>query len=635
MRFLADFRHGLRTIRRTRAFTAAAVLTLGIGLGLNTALFTLFNAYVLRPLAVRNPYSLYQLGWTTRSFQRGTFSWEQYQEVRSQAAVLTDTFASEPLRARVEQRNLTGSLVSGNLFNVLGVETILGRPIGEADASAPGADAVVVLSYQTWKTIFAGDPTVLGREISINGRPFEIIGVCREGFTGLETVPTDLYVPITMHAAVLPGPDLFGPEKPSLVNIIGRLATGISMEQAKASLTAFVTHATDQLPEAQQAIQAVLISRATALPADAKMFVVFLPLTVAFVLVLVICCANVSNMMLARALARQREIGVRLSLGASRMRLIRQLLSENLLVAALAGITGFAVSSAAIRGFQRVLFTTLPPSYAKLLHLVPLTADYRVFFFILAAAAASTILFGLAPALQGTRVSLVRALHGEFGSRVRASHLRGALLVSQIAVCVVLLALTGILLDGSSRYQQRDIGYSIRGIVSPFTPGRLDRNTMVKLAHHLGLESWVENIAGAWRRPLNGSIAPMSCLPGGTLQEIQANYNFVSPEYFGLLGIPFLRGRNFTTDESRSEAAVAIISQATQRRFWPNEDALGKIVHLVRRAPHSPEEPRFDQAVVIGITKDVVSGIIYDGIDATMLYFPASLDGNRALALFG
>jgi predicted permease len=485
-----DLRYALRTLRSAPAFAITVVLTLGIGLGLNTTLFTLFNAYVLHPFAVKDPYSLYRFGWETARTARQGVTWEQYQDLRTEAPLFSDTMAFSPFLARVESRNLTGMAVSGNYFTMLNVGASHGRPILPEDASTPGSRAVVMLSYQFWNAAFAGDPAMVGRTIRIAGRPFEVVGIGPADFIGVAELPIDFFIPLTMQGAVVPGPDLFGPEKPRGAFIIGRLRPGVSLDKAKAALTVWIKHATEDLPESERAIQATLQSAATPVSIDGDLAAAFLPivlpLIVVFGLVLVICCANVSNMMLARALARQREIGVRLAMGAARSRLIRQLLSENLLLSLLAGAVGFAVSNLAIRGAQRVLVATIPPAL-NLLHGAPLHPDYRVFLFILAAAGLSTILFGLAPALQATRTSLVEALRGEFTARVSSSRLRSMLVVSQISVCVILLVVTGILLRGSGKYQHADLGYRIHGVVYPFFLGSGKGVARPEVAQRLGL----------------------------------------------------------------------------------------------------------------------------------------------------
>ena len=628
-----DLRYALRTLRSAKAFGVTVVLTLGIGLGLNTMLFTLFNAYVLHPFAVRDPHTLYQISWTTARNEQSAVSWEQYQDIR-RSFIFSDAFACSPVLARVESRNLQGMSVSGNYFTMLGVGASLGRPILESDVSTPGVGAVVVLSHQLWKAAFAGDPGMIGRTIRISGQPFEVIGVTPKNFFGIAGVPIDFFIPITMQSAVVPGPDLFGPDKPRGLQVIGRLGEGTPLRSARAALTVWIKHVTETLDKNERAIQANLTSRATPFPLDSDLLVIFIPLLVVFGLVMVTCCANVSSMMLARALGRQREIGVRLAMGAQRTRLIRQLLSENILLSLLAGVVGFAVSLASIGGAQRLLAATLPPSIMSVVHIgiAPLDPDYRVFLFILAAAGVSTIVFGLAPALQATRTSLVEALRGEFGARAPSSKLRSALVVSQISVCLTLLVLAGILLRGSTAYQHTDVGYNTHGIVYPLFIGHgAKASELPKVAERLSTEPWVNQWAAAWRPPLY-SLAEIPVTTAEGTQSIEANYNLVSPEYFKVLDIPILRGRNFSKAEAESEAPVAIVSQATAQKFWPNQDGLGKSIILDGKAVPPATAPLADHAVIIGISKTVSSGnLTKGGPDATMIYFPTSQKAKRAM----
>ncbi len=622
-----DIRYALRTLRSAPAFAITVVLTLGIGLGLNTTLFTLFNAYVLRPFAVKDPYSLYHFGWQTTRAARSGLTWRQYQDLRAEPPVFTDLVGFSPVLTRVESRNVQGLAVSGNYFSTFHVGALHGRPILPDDASTPGSSPVVVLSHQFWQAAFAGDPAMVGRTIRIADRPFKVVGVSPPDFTGVAELPIDFFIPITMQTAVLPGPDLFGPEEPRGVMVIGRLRPEVPLDKAKAALTIWIAHETEQWPESEHAIRATLESAATPVSMDGDMLravlPVFLPLIVVFGLVLVICCANVSNMMLARALARQKEIGVRLAMGAARSRLIRQLLSENLLLSLLAGTVGFAVSNLAIGGAQRVLVATIPPAL-NLLHVAPLKPDYRVFLFILAASALSTILFGLAPAIQATRTSLVEALRGEFGARVSSSRLRSMLVVSQISVCVILLVLTGILLRGSGAYQHRDLGYRIQGVVYPFFLGRGDPAGPMKLGQRLVTEPWVGQMAAAWHPPLYASSEQLPVTTAQGSQPVRSLFNIVSPEFFQVLEIPILRGRTFSKAEADAEAAVAVVSQATAQKLWPNEDAVGKSITVDRKAPNLSDAPTSDHAVIVGIAKDVTSANVVSGQDATMIYFPTS-----------
>ena len=628
---LQDLRFAIRLLRRIPGFVLTVVITLGIGLGLNTALFTLFNAYLLRPIAVRDPYSLYQLSATTkglrngRNVQRWDYTWDQYQAIR-RMPVFSEGLATRDLYARVAERNVEGALVSGNYFAMLGSRIALGRAILPDDAAAPGSAPVVVLSDQLWKSAFAGDPAILGRKIVINAQPFEVIGVCGPDFNGMGESPEDYFVPASMIKALVPGAETF--------NIVGRIAPAMSLGAARAGLTLAVQHMTENLSEDDRAVEALLTSRATQLPMNPRLLAVFSPLIVAFVLVLVICCANAANMMLARAIVRQREIGVRLAIGASRARLIRQLLSEGLLLAALAGATAYAIAFFTIHGAQRLLISTLPSTFGSLVQLAPLTLDANVTLFLLLAAAVATIGSGLAPALLATRLSLTGALRGEFSAALRRQRLRHALVMCQITVCLLLLVVTGQLVRSSSGYQHTETGLDVRGVVGPVFFDKTPANFNARLFQFLSTQTWVESTAVCTRVPMSGTLRRVSITIPGNRRTEQAGFNFVSAGYFPLLRIPILLGRNFETAEMESEGSVAIISQKTAQRYWPGQDAIGRTIEIgsVARGGAS-EQFNIGQVTVVGVASDVVTGLLMDGFDSAIdLFAHVALRQARVVA---
>jgi predicted permease len=631
MMFLDDTRFAFRQLRRTPVFALTAILILGLGLGLNTMLFTLFNAYVLRTAAVQNPHSLYELGFSTQKGSKTTrFSWDQYQSIRS-SSVFSDIIAAHQFYARLEEKNIEGQAVSGNYFTMLGVRMALGRFILPEDAPAPGGQPVAVLSNLTWKSQFGSDPGILGRKILINGHPFAVIGVCAAEFTGIGIdTPEGFYIPATMAKQVLPGSDPFGPDQPALFTVVGRLAGGIPVDSARAAMTLAVRRASEQLPEGDRAAEAILTSRATMLPLSPRLLAVFSPLIVAFLLILIVCCANVANMMLARAIARQREIGVRLALGADRKRLVWQLLSEGFLLAGLSGAMASAVAFFSLRGAQRLLLSTLPAAYASLVSLVPLHLDRNVLAFLVLAAGFVTVATSLAPALQATRLSLTDAMRGQFSAVLRPSRLRYALVVSQITICLVLLVVTVVLMRSSASFQNTHPGFETRGIAYPIFFGRGKDDVNSRLVQYLATQPWVDSIAAAVRPPLGGTVHMISISLPGRYQTERTGVNLVSAEYFGMLGIPILSGRNFAVSETEGEAPVAIVSQATARRLWPAQDAIGQTIEVEAVVRGSTvDQPKAGSAVVVGIAKDVVSGLVMDGPDATMIYFPTSIKAKR------
>lgn len=482
---MQDVRYAMRGFRHTPAFVLTVVGTIGLALGLNTALFTLFNAYVLRPFAVRNPYSLYEFTWIAKNGDWHGFNRKDFEEFRRSNPAFSDALLFRMTMTRTSGRQLVGQIVSDNAFPMLGAEAALGRTL------LPGDDRTLVLAHAAWKTKFAADAGILGKKLDIMGDSYEIVGVALPGFNGIGSVPADYWIPTITT----------GPQAGETARVIGRLKPSLTLEQAEVALTVWSAQATADLPESRRATHVHLASAATSIRIDKELLAAATPVVVAFGLVLLIACANVANLMLARAMARQREIGVRLSLGAGRGRLIRQLLTESLLLSIPAALAGVAISQATIHYTQSLLFATAPPTYMQIFRLIPLEVDFRVFLFVFAAAVGSTLLFGLAPAIQATRPGLMYATRGDFSADVRPAGLRSALVVSQVTVCVLLLTCSGVLLHTRLKLQASDVRLAVGGVLDVHdNDGLIDS----KLADRLRPEPWVESVAVAWRAPLYG-----------------------------------------------------------------------------------------------------------------------------------
>src|SRR5258708_20572251 len=335
-----DILYAIRGFRRSPTFVLTVVATIALGLGLNTTLFTILNAYFFRTVSVHDPHSLYEFLWTDRAGGRHSFTWQEYQEFLEENPAFSDALAYRSVFTRLDGRNILGHSVSGNYFRMLGVGAALGRTLLPADSSPQGREPVIVLGYSTWQSQFASDRDVVGKKVWLRGYPFEVVGVALPGFTGLGDTPIDFSAPLTMNARFDDGPDLFGPEHPRRLFIIGRLKPGFSVRQAQAGLTVWAQRFTADRPDAEKVVGAVFWSRATSLVLNPRAALTLSPILVAFALVLLIACANVANMMLARAMSRQREIGIRLALGAGRGRLVRQLLTESILLALPAAAAG-------------------------------------------------------------------------------------------------------------------------------------------------------------------------------------------------------------------------------------------------------------------------------------------------------
>lgn len=617
-----DARYAWRSFRRAPAFAITVVSTIALALGLNTMAFTIFDAYVLRPLAVRDPSSLFQISWSDRAGNPHAFTWREYQALRADRSALSESFAFRLLYTRIDSAPAFGQLVTGNYFSMLGLAAALGRTLVSSDASEAGSAPVVVLSHDAWTSRFGSDSSIVGKTIHIRGQSLQVVGVLAPGFAGLGDVPLDFWVPLTMNDLLFAGDSLFGDRAPESISVVGRLRPEVGPGRAAAWLESWlrVRHADAREPDGPA--RARLISRATGIELSPQFALFFAPIATAFILVLLIACANVANMMLARGLARQPEIGIRLSLGAARSRVLAQLLTEAVLLAVPAALAGFALSRFTIGAGVRLMFATIPAELASYLRIVPLAPDGRVFLFMLVASVASALVFGLAPALQATRPDIVRATRGDFDGGYRPSRLRNGLVIGQVTVCVLLLICAGILLRGVGRLQRVDVGMRTHGVL------RLDVNERAGARDHalavLRTQPDVRALAAASSPPFGGRYPVVV----GTSSRQDARplfYNFVSSAYFDLLGMPLIRGRRFTPDEERGGAPVVIVSESTARTFWPDRDPIGQQLRLAPESAGTRLATRRD-ARVVGVVPDVALGTIIDPFDAAVAYYPGGPD---------
>ena len=603
-----DVLYALRGFRRSPAFLIAAAATIALGLGIDTALFTIFNAYYFAPVNVRAPSSLYAIGSTGAHL----YSLAELRDFLAQNPAFSEAFGYRGAEVRMSGRRAFGLLVTGEYFSILGGVPALGRTLLPEDARA---GPVLVLSFSAWQNHFGGDPAIAGKSVLLNGQLFQVVGVAKSGFRGLGARPVDFWAPLATADTVNGGSGEVGP-----LSIVARLKPQYTVSQAQAGVTLWARRLAADSPESGRPVQGVLTSVATFKPWKSGNTLAFAPILVAFSLVLVLGCANIVSMMLARAMSRQREFGIRLSLGASRARLICQLLTESAVLAFPAAAAGLVLSQALIGLCIRALAATLPPGIAEFTSRFPaLSPDLRVFTYNFAVALIAALLCGLVPALQAARTNLVQVSQGEFAAAFRPSRLRNALVVGQVTVCALLLITTGILLRGVRQVQNLD--------------GSLSRRDTIEIALHekfrdraidrLSLEPSVDIVAAASASPA-GRKPSVSAVAhdGGPTVSLAANN--VSPEYFTLFDLPVVLGRNFTPEEARSGAPVAIVSQTAARRLWPNRNALGQSLTVVPNGPGAAAIPRFPSVNVIGVSRDDISRWITDGEEKTLVYFPTT-----------
>ncbi|HXE64518.1 MAG TPA: ABC transporter permease [Bryobacteraceae bacterium] len=620
-----DVRYALRGFGRAPLFALGVIGTISLGLGWNTAAFTIFNAYVLRPLAVHDPGSLYELGWVDRTGHDRQFNWDQYRNLQSSNSPFVQVSAFMPYSARMEGRPTRGLLVDAGYFPMTGVPPLIGRtPLPEDSGGQP----VVVLSYGAWQTRFAADPHIVGRRILLQGHLFEVLGVMPETFSGLNRhFRFDLWTPLATSGMLTDGPGLLGPSHPEDLNVAVRLRDGVDVRQAQSELATWMSNMTASLPLKQRASTVRMASLATNMPRGQKLISITLIL-IPFAAVLLSACANVINMMLARALSRQREIGVRLSLGATRPRLIRQLFVEASLLAMPAAIVSYILARAVISLCLRVIAATLPGNLADYVRIDPLAADIRVFVFLLIAAVISAVLFGLLPAMQATRMDIVQATRGELNAAFRSSRLRNGLMVAQIAVSATLLIICGVFIRGANRMQRLETGMRTRDVISIEVQETSRARALSKLADAPGLSL----IASAAHAPLDSRLPAAMAVGNEHGQSVRLPYTFTSPAYLPLFGVPLLQGRNFTDQEARSRAAVVIVSQSAARKIWPGGNAVGQSLRFTPVEDGALGQPH-GAVQVIGVARDTV----VDDVDAdegrTVVYFPADLQLSGSVLL--
>jgi predicted permease len=651
-----DLRFGARMLFKHPSFTLIAVLTLGLGIGVNTALFTMFNT-LLRPIPVKDPDAVVRLGYV-RGDREGEFSYPDYDNLSKQTKVFSGLVAQSEehflLGVRTgseELEEITGYFVSSNFFTVLGGDSILGRSFAADEFSAPGKDPVVVLSHRFWQRHFAGDPQVIGRTITLNNRTFTVIGVADPNFRGISQMGApDLWAPLTMRA-VMPtvrdaqpaGEEWFGKPELQWLGVVGRLNPGKTLEEGRAEMELLFNQLVRAHAEvdAKDSIRVSAMSGLDKVPRNA--WRVFGTVLAATGIVLLIACSNLANLLLARASARRKEIGMRLCLGAGRGRVIRQLLTESLLLAGLGGVLGLCLAWWGMQTFTATVMAGASGQSADRITL-NLAPDWRILTFTFLLTLISGVAFGLAPALQATRVDLFTTIKDEgssFGSRFSRSRLRSGLVIAQVALSLALLIPAGLLLRGLTQALRTDPGFETKKTLvvgySLELSGYDQRRAQLfnqQLRKRLEAAPGVEAVTTG-DRPFGGGrltiTVPSEARKDGWANglNMRASYLEVTPEWFQVFGIPIIRGRGFTGEEMQPLAESVVVSEATARNLWPDEDPIGKQLRVERRVNEDGEKILVT-ARVIGVARDAQTDR-FGEIPPFALYLPQAtrqwLDG--------
>jgi predicted permease len=596
---LKDARYGLRMLLRSPGFTVVALLSLALGIGANTAIFSMISAFLFAPLPVQQPAQLVSI-FTTDVKNPGPMptSHLNFVDYRDKNEAFTDIFAytfagvsfSSP---GAESKNLGAQVVSGNYFDVLGVKAEHGRTFLPDEDKTPGTHPVVVLSYAAWQRDFGGDPGIAGKTISLNRHDFNVVGVAQKDFAGTDIGGgPDLWVPMMMHDVIQPGFDWYNTRRGLFLFLIGRLKPGVSTAQAQASMTALGSQLEQEYKKDNEGRNVRLVPLLTARKdptGDGQVGLTFSALMGVAGIVLLIACANVTNLLLARATKRKREIAIRLALGASRSRLIRQLMTESLMLSLAGGTIGFFVAI-----WSTDVLRSLVPFGGGPSQQGP-SIDPRVLIFALVVSILSGMLFGLAPALQASKPDLVPTLKGDItmpvGSRGFRLNLRKALVVVQVGLSLFALITAGLFVRSLQKAQSVNPGFNPENVVlMAFNLGRegytepQGRNFHRQVVERIRAVPGVLNATIARDRPFGGGfqrsvfIEGQEPPPGGRGVLVQTNN--IATGFFETLGIPLLRGRDFAETDNQQSPKVMIINEAMASRFWPGQEPIGKRLKL-------------------------------------------------------
>ena len=598
--------------------------TVAIGLGVVAVLFTILNTFLFRVDTVPHISEMYAVARQgPANDERSQFTRPQFEALRRETSVFTDAYAAlSDIDLRVDGRMMAVTLVTGNFFHVVGVNPVIGRALAPVDDES-GASPAIVLSDKGWNRRFNRDPNILGRTVLVGGTPFEIVGVMPAGFRGLEVGAADFWAPLSQLAQFQPAHR--GREDSVGVEIIGRLKPGVSMESARTQIAAWDSNR--QVPVGDRRAETiVLLPRRGTIPHPMEAVAVFTPLFFAFGLILMIGCANVANLLLARGVARQREIGIRLSLGASRRRIVRQLLTESSLLALAAAGGGYLIPRAALETIVYWAMRTMPVDVGVDLN-VP-AADWRVAVFLVIAALAATAFFALMPALQATRVEPVRMLRGELVRDTRPGRTRNALIGIQVFASALLLICAAIFLRSAIASSRFDPGIRTADTVLIEMINEPKRAAMIQA---IASESTITAYGG----PAAGHAGRAA--PGVRDHRRQQNCRRLQvrlARYFEVFDIPIVRGRSFTAAERDGEHAVAIVSESMARELWPGSSGVETFRleqdfgagTVPKDEPPIPARP----VTVVGVSRDVAGFRFTDSEDAG-IFLPTSVNTPNTL----
>ncbi len=573
-----DIRFGFRMMRKNRVSTVIVVLALALGIGANSAIFSVMNTLLLRPLPFANPERIMAVWSTFKDNRRALMSPANFKDVREQSQsfqhLSTYFTRNYNLTGGDQPEAVEAAVVSANFFDVLGVKAAAGRTFLPEEEQG-GQNPVVILSHGLWQRHFGSNPGLLGQTVKLNGRGYNVVGIMPPGINFPDE--TKLWVPLVLN------PEALKDREYHHLNMIGRLKDGVPAEQAGAEINTIASRLAQQYPQSNAQRGMRVISLHEDLVGDIRLALIILTCSVAFILL--IACANVANLLLARAVARQREIAVRLALGASRVRLLRQFLTESILIALLSGAVGLLLAQVGID-----LLISLSPS--NIPRLAETSIDGRVLGFTLLMSLLTGVVFGVAPALRLSKTDFNESLKEGKGSGAggsRSRRMQGWLVVAEVALSMMLLVGAGLLLKSFLRLWNVQPGFDAQNVITmelSLSPSKYGTRQQVANFYQQLLSSLqtvpnVESVAAVSHLPISGknlglgySVVGRPLLGPG--EAPSGHYRAVSPNYFRTMQVPLKKGRDFTERDTRESPQVAIINETLARTQFPNEDPLGK-----------------------------------------------------------
>jgi predicted permease len=604
--FFDDVRYACRSLRRTSGFAAFVVLTLALGIGVTSGVFSMVDALIFRPYPVPHARGVVSLVSTTQDSSYEDFSYREYLDIRDKTKSYDGVIANAAMEAvgfSAERATLPrvkgGMMVSGNYFRVLGVEPQLGRGFREDEDQVPGRDAVVVLGPDFWKHEFASDPSVVGRTVHLNGTNFTVIGVASETFPGLLIFGhPDFYMPLSMARVFSTNrqKNFFEDRDDRELTLRARLKPGATLQQAQNELAVIAKNFESEYPKVNSkrgaAVHTQFDMRTREDDGNWKFGVIFLILAVS---VLLIACTNVAGLLLSRARTRTREIAVRLAIGAGRFRLVRLLLTESFILASVAGLVGIAIAYGVVewfRSFQNIVFMTDLP------FAIPFQMDRRVLVASVGLSAVSAFLCGLVPALQSTRTDPVNGLKSadvDVPGRKRLWG-RNVLVVAQVSVSLMLLMASFLMVRGFQHSLLDGTGFAKeRLLMTSFDPRLVQYNATQAQQFYKVITERMRSTPGVLSAALTQNIPlgldgfdGVAFVPEGfqmprERENFSSTMDTVDEGYFETMGIPVLRGREFLEADTAQTSRVAIVNEQFAKHYWPGEDAVGKLIRLDSR----------------------------------------------------